>query len=994
MPINGWKKLFAGSRGCQGEGAYPIPAYSEFMPAPRVGLHPYGNRPSGFFSAQDPWGWPVTEYEEAFELQPGMKDFARHILGSLVRLGRGENAHGISRSKLAGNPCWPDELSSRAGSLAAERYVVLFPLALSRTQDDKGRVRWTLFGASEQGPEKAFWKSFYTAPRREARKEPALEFFRRLIFTAYGAPAGELTDLRAAGFRIFSAKEGWAASTFGASPRPRWTDPFLWRAGDSLEGVKYMLCFEAFATLPAHLRSAYLSGALHLLPFPGSLLFWGTQASPQLKKELPLAMQIPFLQSVARHEGPHGLRVPQSGWMHEPRPGIAEPGDLHGPMRNTYIRTHRWAKVHRHQDEIALLAREDKLAHVLFSTEPHDLDLYGKPMARNVQIWTHDYRLLLDGPRASPEDIERARATLDRGGTFGYRFLFPAMRVGEHEAYWHRPLAACLQAGTDEPISIPAPGGYFTCYPAESPDTRRPIELWPRILARELHVAAASLFEHSEDNHPHQTALNARKLLDGATLLGKRFSPCFARSVLSLPKHETLGTWLDSLPARARDSEGGKRLGDELNHIIEEGSAEPAISGGKGLPDSLTFVHTARRSFEARYWQTIRYLAEGRFINKCNADCVQDEATKPLLRHHHRDLEVLGDYLLGHYRRAIAACGLKGKALAGELPFRWETDFAFDWFGGWMKNQQGVTYERNLMVVIPGRDRSECVIMADHYDTAYMEDFYYKERGGRGARIAAAGADDNHSATAALMLAAPVFCRLSREGRLGCDVWLIHLTGEEFPSDCMGARHLCRQLVEGALHLRLPGGGERDFSRTRVRGVYVLDMIAHNNDHERDVFQMASGAPTDSAWLAWQAHRANETWNGSATLWNRRASRRRRVRGRRSPDGATVPELAPHPQLLGEVRPHYDPRSTLYNTDGQIFSDAGVPVVLFMENYDINRTGYHDSHDTMANIDLDYGAAVAAIAIESVARAAASNKKQPPRHQGTKTQKHKKVSRR
>ena len=72
----------------------------------------------------------------------------------------------------------------------------------------------------------------------------------------------------------------------------------------------------------------------------------------------------------------------------------------------------------------------------------------------------------------------------------------------------------------------------------------------------------------------------------------------------------------------------------------------------------------------------------------------------------------------------------------------------------------------------------------------------------------------------------------------------------------------------------------------------------------------------------------------------------------------------------GEVRPPDDPRSTLYNTDGQIFSDAGVPVVLFMENYDINRDGYHDTHDTMDNIDLDYGAAVAAIAIETVARAA------------------------
>jgi hypothetical protein len=42
----------------------------------------------------------------------------------------------------------------------------------------------------------------------------------------------------------------------------------------------------------------------------------------------------------------------------------------------------------------------------------------------------------------------------------------------------------------------------------------------------------------------------------------------------------------------------------------------------------------------------------------------------------------------------------------------------------------------------------------------------------------------------------------------------------------------------------------------------------------------------------------------------------------------------------------------------------------FMEYHDINRTCHHDTHDTMANIDLDYGAAVAAIAIESVARAA------------------------
>jgi hypothetical protein len=90
----------------------------------------------------------------------------------------------------------------------------------------------------------------------------------------------------------------------------------------------------------------------------------------------------------------------------------------------------------------------------------------------------------------------------------------------------------------------------------------------------------------------------------------------------------------------------------------------------------------------------------------------------------------------------------------------------------------------------------------------------------------------------------------------------------------------------------------------------------------------------------------------------------------RSPDKDTIPEIAIHPKLDGEIRLPRNPKSTLYNTDGQIFSDTGIPVVLFMENYDINRRGYHDTYDTMANIDLDYGAALVAIVIEAVARAA------------------------
>ena len=86
-------------------------------------------------------------------------------------------------------------------------------------------------------------------------------------------------------------------------------------------------------------------------------------------------------------------------------------------------------------------------------------------------------------------------------------------------------------------------------------------------------------------------------------------------------------------------------------------------------------------------------------------------------------------------------------------------------------------------------------------------------------------------------------------------------------------------------------------------------------------------------------------------------------------DAAPYPPPPPfaHLKLHGEVRFEWEPRSALFNTDGQIFSDIGIPAVLFMENYDISRKGYHDTHDTMENIDLDYCAALTAIAIETVA---------------------------
>ena len=221
-----------------------------------------------------------------------------------------------------------------------------------------------------------------------------------------------------------------------------------------------------------------------------------------------------------------------------------------------------------------------------------------------------------------------------------------------------------------------------------------------------------------------------------------------------------------------------------------------------------------------------------------------------------------------------------------------------------------------------------------------------------------------------MMLAAPIFLEMSRKGQLERDIWLIHLTGEEFPADCLGARALIRKLIEGTLQLHPPAGKPVDLSGTKVVGLYVSDMIAHNNDRERDVFQISPGTDPASFELAKLAATAADVWNESVPAWNTQQERDGLQPGRRSPHGAAVPAMAPMLKLSAEIRTALDPRSTLYNTDGQVFSDAGVPCVLFMENYDICRVGYHDTHDTMANIDLDYGAAVCAITIESVARAA------------------------
>ena len=928
MTTDAWKKFEReAGEAFGGRGRFPVRAYSEFMPSPFVGFKPYRPQLEGHattFSAT-PNALDIDEYEQHFDLTPGLDHIADRLMGELTKLMSGK-AHGLSATLLQDNPAWPPELAAAAlaGELKDEPLVLALALALSRTQDDKGNNRWTLFGTSHDGPAAAFWRSC-----DDARLEALMKF------------AG--------------VKGSWRLFGHGI---PEALQPL--RLEGEVNGHEAIFTFEPFTTLPAPIRSAYLARTLRIVPSPASLVWFEHSQYQKLAQQLPRATQIPLLHLFPRVERSCAIRIPQSGWLDE------DENSGHRVVKHL-VRTHRWERVSKH-DAVESHSGDgkytDEVSVALFSTDPEDLGLYGKPMARNVEIWTGDYALLLDGPHAARAAIDHAAGVVDAGGRFGYRMAYPPMRAGARELFWHLPLIA-RREGAEVTRMPDAPIGYVS---AEL-QANEPILLTPHLLARPAHHVAATQFPIDPGLKRHTTSNNARKLLEFRELLGEALSPSFARSLLRAGKTTSLETWLAHLAGSATDAALGAKLRDELRTCIAPAPSrrEPIVLGRFGT-----------REIEEQIWHTISSLAEGEFRQKSNADGVAINAHKHggkagKKAHVHvgnrRDLDALADHFHARYRELIAKNGMTGKAEVVDHVFRWETDFEFPWMGGWAANEQQPS-ERNVVCMIPGKNRGEAVIMGDHYDTAYMEDVYDSEVGGDELRAPAQGADDNHSASTALLLAAEHLLPLSRAGKLERDVWLVHLTGEEFPSDSLGARAICEELVEGRLGFTAEDGARRDVSKVQLMGVYVLDMIGHNTERERDVFQIAPGEGAGAARLALRAHEANERWNRCCAAWNEQGDRRGLGRAQRMPDGKKPPPPFAHLPLHGEVRVEWEAASALYNTDGQVFSDVGVPVVLFMENYDISRTGYHDTHDTMENIDLDYCAAMTAIAIEAVADAA------------------------
>jgi hypothetical protein len=226
--------------------------------------------------------------------------------------------------------------------------------------------------------------------------------------------------------------------------------------------------------------------------------------------------------------------------------------------------------------------------------------------------------------------------------------------------------------------------------------------------------------------------------------------------------------------------------------------------------------------------------------------------------------------------------------------------------------------QMNLIAEIPGSDPDlDPVLMADHIDTAFDEDRVFTQL----QFIAVPGADDNASASAALLRAAETL----KDSHPVRTVWLVHFTGEEFPADDLGARQLVSRML----------GDRQD-----IAGLVLLDLIGYAGVGETR-FQINPGPHAASLKMA------------SVAL-----------------DAAAdqAPDLTP---LL---EPRYSDRSFLYNTDGLIFSENGYPVLYINEHLNyftkLMRDAYHDTSDTSDRMNFPFAVKLTKISIETVARLA------------------------
>ena len=241
-----------------------------------------------------------------------------------------------------------------------------------------------------------------------------------------------------------------------------------------------------------------------------------------------------------------------------------------------------------------------------------------------------------------------------------------------------------------------------------------------------------------------------------------------------------------------------------------------------------------------------------------------------------------------------------------------------------------------VVVKIPGSLQGKAnkpVLLADHYDTAFAEDIYKRT----GKRVTTPGADDNVTASAALLRAGQVL----KDSKPLHDIWLVHLPGEEYPADDLGIRYFIGKLLK---------------DKQDISGMYLMDMIGYHRKNVRS-FQINAGDDHQSLIMSSISMAATKKVVADEAA-------------------AAMAEGRKPIKLKAYFRPRFDKKSYLYNTDGYVMTNNGLAVTFHNEN--LNRTSlgtehpnyeanpnYHKSSDIPDNVDFDYATMISKITILS-----------------------------
>ena len=434
MPTQGWQRLAAGLRAVV-SGRWKLFDRGLFRvhAAAAAGRKPCGTDGAGPLDAADPWGWQVTRIRRSARIAAGAGACRRTSFctrcSTSATAGRRTASH---EAKLRGNPYWPPELAGGPARCRTSATWCCCRWPCRRRRTTRAASAGRSSAAASRGRRARSGGDSSTAPRtRIAGRAGA-----RLLPPAAGGrlrrAAGGWPICAAAGFRILPSAGDAAAALLGRGAAAL-VDGALSAGTRASRFAAVQLPADVPPLRPAAGRGAPGVSGRRFAPaaFSGQPLFSARRRTCSCRRELPLAVQIPLLHSLQRHEAPRGIRVPQSGWLHEPRPDQPAPARRLRPAAQhaSAARTAGPASIATRTSWPCCRRRRPRGPRAVQRRPPTTWAFTASrwPATRksgrtiSTCCWTARGR--------RPRQLARGgRAAAPRADMFGYRFLYPPMR--------------------------------------------------------------------------------------------------------------------------------------------------------------------------------------------------------------------------------------------------------------------------------------------------------------------------------------------------------------------------------------------------------------------------------------------------------------------------------------------------------------------------------------------------------------------------------------